>query len=95
MSIQQIYSPGGAFDAWLPWYNIINSILVYLRRELLSCIPIILNIDVVIGFNQTLYEVSESKGQAHISVTLMNGTLQREAIVIVSITENTAEGMNS
>ena len=94
MSIQLIYSPGGAFDVWLPWYNI-NSILAYLRRKLLLCIPIILNINVVIGFNQTLYEVSEGEGQARISVTLMNGTLHREAIVIVSITENTAEGMNS
>lgn len=53
----------------------------------------IIDIDVVIGFNQTLYEVSESEQQALISVTLLNGTLQREAIVTLSITENTAEGM--
>jgi transposase len=50
-------------------------------------------IDVVIGFNQTLYEVSENERQALISVTLLNGTLQREATVTVSITENTAIGM--
>ena len=46
-----------------------------------------------IGFNQTLYEVSESWIQALISVTLLNGILQREAIVSISITEDTAKGM--
>ena len=46
-----------------------------------------------IGFNQTLYEVSESGIQVLISVTLLNGILQREAIVSISITEDTAKGM--
>ena len=58
------------------------------------CIAII-DIDVVIGFNQTLYEFSESELPALISVTLLNGTLQREAIVTLSITENTAKGMKN
>ena len=52
----------------------------------------ILIIDVVIGFNQTLYGVSESEQQALISVILLDGILQREATVTVSVTENTAKG---
>ena len=48
----------------------------------------------VIGFNQTLYKVSESELQALIYVTLLNGSLLREAIVSVSTLEDTAKGIN-
>ena len=61
-------------------------------HEYIIITPLILIIDVVIGFNQTLHEVSESEQQALISVILLDGILQREATVTVSITENTAKG---
>ena len=51
--------------------------------------------DVVIGFNQTLYEVSENEVLALISVSLLNGTLRREVVVEVSTQEDTALGMHT
>lgn len=46
----------------------------------------------VIGFNQTLYEVSESEPFALMYVMLSSGTLRREVIVNVSTLEDTALG---
>ena len=47
---------------------------------------------VVIGFNQTLYEVREDVGQVVVYVVLRNGILQREVVVEVSTADNTALG---
>ena len=50
--------------------------------------------DVAIGFNQTLYEVSESEPLASIFVVITRGTLQREIIVNVSTQDDTALGLH-
>ena len=50
----------------------------------------LLCIDVVIGFNQTLCEVSEDAGQATVYVVLVNGILRRPVIVSVSTRDGTA-----
>ena len=47
---------------------------------------------VVIGFNQTLYEVREDVGQAIVYVVLHNGILRREVVVEVSTADDTAKG---
>ena len=47
---------------------------------------------VVIGFNQTVYEVREDVGQAVVYVVLHNGTLRREVVVEFSTAYNTAQG---
>ena len=47
---------------------------------------------VVIGFNQTLYEVSEDVGQAVVYVVVRNGILRRQVIVEFSTLDNTALG---
>ena len=53
-------------------------------------INIILFAVVVIGFNQTLYEVREDVGQAVVYVVLHNGILRRQVVVEVSTADNTA-----
>ena len=50
----------------------------------------LLCIDVVIGFNQTLYEVSEDARQATVYVVLVNGILRRPVVVSVSTRDGTA-----
>ena len=50
----------------------------------------LLCIDVVIGFNQTLYVVSEDAGQATVYVVLVNGILRRPVVVSVSTRDGTA-----
>ena len=47
------------------------------------------NTVVVIGFNRTLYSVSENVGQATIDVVLVNGILRRPVVVTVSLRDNT------
>ena len=55
-------------------------------------INIILFAVVVIGFNQTLYEVREDVGQAIVYVVLLNGILRREVVVEVTTADNSALG---
>lgn len=45
---------------------------------------------VVIGFERTLYDVSENDGQATIDVVLVNGILRRPVVVTVSTRDGTA-----
>ena len=45
---------------------------------------------VVIGFNRTLYEVSENDGQATVDVVLVKGILRRPVVVTVSTRDGTA-----
>ena len=47
---------------------------------------------VVIGFNQTVYEVSENVGQALVYVVVRNGILRRPVVVNVFTADNTALG---
>ena len=47
---------------------------------------------VVIGFNQTLYEVKEDVGQAVVYVVMLNGMLCKQVVVEVSTADNTALG---
>ena len=49
--------------------------------------------DIAIGFNQTLYEVSESEPFASTVVVITRGTLQREIVVNVSTQDDTALGL--
>ena len=61
----------------------------YLKGEISHYI---LFAEVVIGFNQTLYEVRENVGQAIVYVVLRNGILRREVVVDVSTADITAKG---
>ena len=47
---------------------------------------------VVIGFNQTEYEVSESEPLASVYIELLAGILRKEVTVFATISENTALG---
>ena len=55
-------------------------------------INIILFAVVVIGFNQTLYEVREDVGQAVVYVVLLNGILRRQVVVEVTTADDSALG---
>ena len=55
-------------------------------------INIILFVVVVIGFNQTLYEVGEDVGQAVVYVVMCNGILRRQVVVEVATADNSALG---
>ena len=50
------------------------------------------HVDVVIGFNLTLYNVIENVGQAMVYVTVRNGILHRQVVVNVSTADDTASG---
>lgn len=47
---------------------------------------------VVIGFNQTEYEVSESEPLASVYIELVTGVLRKEVIVVATISDDTALG---
>ena len=48
--------------------------------------------EVVIGFNQTRYDVSENDGQAIVYVAVLQGNLQRAVVVNVLTVDNTTLG---
>jgi len=45
---------------------------------------------VTVGFNRTAYYVSEDAGSVSVTVSMENGTLDRDVIVIVSTVNGTA-----
>ena len=47
---------------------------------------------VVIGFNQTRYDVIESVGQAFVDVVVRSGVLRRDVLVNFFTADNTAIG---
>ena len=51
--------------------------------------------EVIIGFNQTRYEVSEDDGQAVVYVVVLQGSLQRQVVVNVFTVDNTTLGESS
>ena len=51
--------------------------------------------EVIIGFNQTRYDVSENIGQAMVYVVVLRGSLQRQVVVNVLTMDNTALGESS
>ena len=48
--------------------------------------------EVIIGFTQTRYDVSENISQAMVYVEVIDGILRRQVIVNVSSVDNTALG---
>lgn len=61
----------------------------------IDCIILSINIlqtDVVIGFNQTTYDVSEDEPFVVVYIELLSSTLRREVIVNVSTVEDSALG---
>ena len=50
--------------------------------------------EVIIGFNQTRYDVSEDDGQM-VYVVVLQGSLQRQVVVNVLTVDNTALGESS
>ena len=51
--------------------------------------------EVIIGFNQTRYDVSEDDGQAVVYVVVLQGSLQRQVVVNVLTMDNTTLGESS
>ena len=48
--------------------------------------------EVIIGFNQTRYDVSENIGQAMVYVVVIDGILRRQVVVNFITADNTALG---
>ena len=48
--------------------------------------------EVIIGFNQTRYDVSEDDGQAVVYVVVIDGILRRQVVVNFITADNTALG---
>ena len=49
-------------------------------------------LDVLIGFEHTSYTVSESSGQAMVTIVVVNGSLSRNISIVVSTSDGTARG---
>lgn len=76
-------------------YSIMNQCCIYLSvaREFYGSKHVGWSTGITIGFNQTLYEVSENESFALIFVVIIRGTLQREVVVDVSTQDDTALGI--
>lgn len=64
--------------------------IINLHNNIRSTAFIIINADVVIGFINAPYEVNENDGEALIRVGLINGNLQREVSIQLSLSDGIA-----
>ena len=50
---------------------------------------------ITVGFNASIYSVSESAGSVNVTVNILNGTLARDVrvLLITALTDGTATGI--